>query len=1287
MVRFGRFLLWVLLLFSVSLALLVTALRVVLPDISRVQPQIEQWLQESTGQSLQIEKVTGFWRNTHPSFSLDNVQLDLGGRIQDLTIERVSFELDLVESLLSLSPRLSELKIHGINLDISEFDLAIDNQSDSQNKDEQDVGLQALESLFFEQLSDFALSDSMVTFLSRTGEIKQLHIKQLMWRNQGDLHQIQGTIDTSSAELRAMKVIANFTSQHGFRDMTGEFFLDIHSLQLAPWLASFLPPTVNIEHAQLSVNAWLTLDDNRPIDAFLRILPSELKWNDGQSHSFSLDHGDIRLTPQGEGVKILASNLQAKTDSNPWPALDAAIMWQPDLWVFNLSQLSLDPIRPLLSFAPQAQEAYSWLKESNLKLHANDIRISTSSNFEKINYSANFNNVKMEHWQWLPSFEHLNVSLFGNQSQAHAHIRLLDDTLDYGDMFQAPLNVRYADNELIWQRDDKGWRIWSPKLSLATPDLKFLGAFKLDFPKQASPFLSLYGEAELSDAGQTWRYLPQPLLGQGLTDYLSTAIQAGQVRNSQLLWYGELSQYPYQQHNGIFQAWVPLENAQFSFSTDWPVLNDLQLDLLFENESLLLDSSYAKLMDIKASSIKGKIPRLGAGGHIDIKASASGEGTKVRDYMMATPLVDSVGAALTTIEVKNQVETQFQLHVPFDDTNQSRAWGFARLKNNNIHINAPSIDLAKASGVIRFDNDQIVASGMKANLLGQEVAINFTGESQEIGYVVDLNIEGDWAVKRLAPYLGERWIAPVRGSSPWQMAVDLQLNDVGFTYQVDAKADLLFIESHYPAPFGRALGYKGEALMQASGNQESVSARLQLPQFKFQTEIDITQSIPVLEATNWILGSGSFKVSPIVGHHAALRMESFHFDKWLELLNSETSDASTSASISKITMPEIPLPHRIQVQTDSLIAGGIEWNDVQVLARKRPKRWTATLSSAQALGTVDYLENDKLDVALERLNIYIPSLDKLEGNYIEEALIYEDEAPLISEFDRHFHQWVPSLNVAIDDFWLQGYKVGKVDIQMTHDGNSQRWENISLVSGNSSLQANGSWVLTEDSSYSKLSASINSENNSEIMARFGINNGIQKAPFKLDMDLAWQGSPWGMRVRSLNGNLKTKVDKGVISGLGGAAKFLGMFSFDSIVRRLQLDFSDIFDEGLAFSSIKGDGKIENGVFVTNNLVVDSISGDMHLKGMVNLNKQLIDAEVSFYPDFTSGLPAISAFAVAPQTALYVLAVTTVIAPVVEVISKVTYGIKGSLNDPEVKEVSRRKKDFEVPEEYRNQSDN
>jgi uncharacterized protein YhdP len=173
-----------------------------------------------------------------------------------------------------------------------------------------------------------------------------------------------------------------------------------------------------------------------------------------------------------------------------------------------------------------------------------------------------------------------------------------------------------------------------------------------------------------------------------------------------------------------------------------------------------------------------------------------------------------------------------------------------------------------------------------------------------------------------------------------------------------------------------------------------------------------------------------------------------------------------------------------------------------------------------------------------------------------------------------------------------------------------------------------------------------------------------------------------MQVNTLAGNIDSELGEGVISDVSGAARLLGLFSLDSIIRKMQLDFSDVFDDGMAFNAITGSGKVKEGIFVTNDIKMDAVAGDMTIRGLADLNRRLVDAEVEFIPDLTSGLPVLTAFAITPQTAVLVYAVSKVISPVVDVFTQIRYQVKGPLSNPEVTELSRSRGEYQLPEEQR-----
>ncbi|MCV5736179.1 hypothetical protein OFN56_30185, partial [Escherichia coli] len=99
-----------------------------------------------------------------------------------------------------------------------------------------------------------------------------------------------------------------------------------------------------------------------------------------------------------------------------------------------------------------------------------------------------------------------------------------------------------------------------------------------------------------------------------------------------------------------------------------------------------------------------------------------------------------------------------------------------------------------------------------------------------------------------------------------------------------------------------------------------------IPNAKYQTEIDISGDVPVLTATNLVLGKGGFKISPVVGHDASIRLDEVNLDKWATLL--DTPESKAQSVLANMKTPAIPLPTRIEVETPNLLLGGIEFHDV-----------------------------------------------------------------------------------------------------------------------------------------------------------------------------------------------------------------------------------------------------------------------------------------------------------------------------------------------------------------------
>ena len=1283
LIRFERCLMGLLLLVFLLAALVITSLRLFLPSLNKYQPEIEGFLSQATGFSISIGELDGRWRNTNPSLNLRKLKaIDPISGDEIISVKEVEIQLNILSSLWARQPQFADLRIDKLNADLtslgsSSSDTEEKDQGTNNKKEEESLG-KRLEDLFLVRLNHFSLKDSQVAFVALDGTDKTVQINSLQWRNERRKHLAEGVVSIVGSEINQLKVIANFKEKGTFKSLDGHFYVEAKNIQVTPWITESIQKEYGVTQGEVSANAWLSFKDGQPIDALVEASPSYINWLEGKTvHQASVEGGVFELQPDKKGWKVLASDIKVKNQTELWPEISGSFTWQPEKWMLNLTHIDLQSVLGLKTLLPASQDSVTELLTTlDPKGTINDVRVEFDHALG-LSYSASVHEAEIKQWELLPGFHKLNVLIAGDAEKGEAKLSLVDDILPYGEVFQAPLNITNGDVTAYWEVNDSGWRLWSDYINVSTPDLQAKGEFRLDFPNDKPSVLSFYGEADAFNADQTWRYLPTLALGQDLTDYLSAAVQGGSAKTVQLLWYGELADFPYTKYDGIFQVKVGLKDAQFSFDTAWPPLTNLQLDLMFQNASMFLSSHSADLMDVHATRVTGRIANLAEDGKLTIRATANGSGKAVREYMTATPLVDSVGAALNSIQVNNRVDALLRLDIPFTGEDV-RAWGYADLANNHIELQSPNIVLNNAKGRIEFDNDVVKTSGMKASLLGQPISLSFNGEAQSDFYSVAIETKGKWKTSPLKEYIDSPMMDKVSGVSTWHSDINLQVADVGFTYQIGVNASLNEMASALPYPLALEKGTSNKASLQVSGNSEKLSGRLTLPNAKYQAEININEEVPVIAASHVVVGRGNFKVSPIVGQSASINTPSLDADAWLSepILNDDKSVKKGKATVSHF--PTIPVPTRIDANVKSLRLATLDWNDVDMDVRKKSQGWYVQVNSQEIDGKASWKGNDDLLVQLDNLHIFIPNLEKPENQKrLNQA---NDNDPVISDFDRDFFRLMPNLELTINDTWVQGYKLGKVDTKLHRKANSFYLDKLKITSGKNKLAMSGNWLLNKDISQSEFKMKASGKDNSELLARFGISSGIQKASYSMDGDLKWEGAPWSIQVNTLSGDLASTLGEGVITDVKGAARFLGLFSIDSIIRKMKLDFRDVFDDGMAFNSIKGSGKMRNGVFVSNNLTMDAVAGEMNIKGKADLNTRLVDAEVSFTPDLTSGIPIITAFAVAPQTAIIVLAVATAIAPVIDVITQVNYKVEGPLESPTVKELSRSQGEYKLPDQ-------
>jgi uncharacterized protein YhdP len=125
--------------------------------------------------------------------------------------------------------------------------------------------------------------------------------------------------------------------------------------------------------------------------------------------------------------------------------------------------------------------------------------------------------------------------------------------------------------------------------------------------------------------------------------------------------------------------------------------------------------------------------------------------------------------------------------------------------------------------------------------------------------------------------------------------------------------------------------------------------------------------------------------------------------------------------------------------------------------------------------------------------------------------------------------------------------------------------------------------------------------------------------------VSWQGSPLSLHYPSLNGHLDVRIGRGqFLKADPGVAKLLGVLSLQALPRRLLLDFRDVFYDGFAFDSVRGDVTIAQGIAQTKNLQIKGVNALVQLDGSADIAQETQKLRVVILPSLDAGTASLVA---------------------------------------------------------------
>ncbi|RAJ99243.1 YhdP family protein [Aliidiomarina maris] len=1289
--------LWLLL--AILLVLAAVALSVVrysLPYIDNYRADIEAMVAERFGQQVRMGALSADWSTFGPSLVLQDVELTVGDHYPfDIHVERTHLVLNLWQSLWQREWMLEDFVLEGVR-----FDYAFDGQIANQ----QDTGVvRALEQLLLFQLESFQVVNSEIYVSDPQGVGRRLYIEQLSWRNQSPQRQGIGRFRVSDIAQNSFNFIIN-ANGNSFLNLHGELYVEAEDLDFSPWFEAAIEG-VDITEARVNVNAWFDFADAKVGQAQVHFGENSLRWQrDGNTHELVTSPVTWGFWPQSDGFLMASEALTIAVDDAVWPVEAASWRYQNQRHTWNLSNLSFRDTAPLWSlFGSPGAQIRDWFSGIQPAGVINQVQVQLDENMDWSFYSR-ADTLDWQAHRGVPGLSGLSFELWSTEYSGAFALRGEQVDLVSPDTYDQPQQLSQIDWQGYWHRLEDGFRVALPYAQVHIGDVLLEQQFSLTREHDDSPVVEwwLQGEGANMAVHDAMAMLPLQL-GSQLTHYLQDAIVDGEVRKMNLLWRGSLEQFPYYQHDGVFMASLNATPLAFKFQPDWPAIEDTELALVYREHSLLIHARGGRLLDTELVQVDASIPDLVFGQPwLLLDAKARGSAAAAREVFSQSPLADSVGATLMQLDSDDTFDGEFSLRVPLfaasedgSDPAEIGVEGKVIFAGQDLNIVPIDLELNNLSGELQFNGARLDASAIRADVFELPVHVSLQGYSNapnariqardasvEEAYQLDIQMDSRWRQSQMhtSPILG--WLAPfVDGHVESDTTLSLQIAGSRLDYEWRMRNHLYALDIHLPAPMNQPAQDDRFIDIVARGDEQDIFIQMLWPDLgRFESQLELGQSQfsrALIElGPNLSRGPGM----PVAGMDIYADVDELGLSQWLGALSMIQNGDGNGLPWT------LPAVENLQLTIGQTQVLNQNFDHVRVTGRQQQGDWDIQVDASQGRGRIAVPRQVLLgdDVGEHRIDIEIDYL-----NLRSETGQHDDAANDDTDTEQHqalanrpnvaFFERLPPMHVVCELCRYQDTDLGRIQLQFDPREPGTQIGLINVRRSGAELNLTGGWYGQGEAVESYINGWVAVADVGNLIADFGSSSVVRDSSAQVELSLRWPGSPAEFSLADLNGQVDWRLGAGYLRDVSdGGARLFSLFSLESLMRKLTLDFRDIFARGMFYSSFRGTLDIEEGVVYTQNTRMNGSAGDMEVTGSTDLVTEALDYELVYIPKVTSSLPVLVAWMVNPPTGIAALLIDRVLHDA-QVISRLEYSITGTISEPIVNEEARAQREVELPE--------
>ncbi len=1252
----------------VSLALYASLGRHYVAYLADYQDQIVNHIETASGLEVSLGQLRGSWSGLSPLLHIDQLELRAGGA-PALTLKQAQLKLGLLSGLANRRFEITELEVQQLSVHLRELEragnwhfagIALGGGGEADT---------LIDSLLGVRKAQFANTQVQLHYLAwseseAAGQLPTTFAaERVRYAGDRDFRRLHATLRIDQSQ--PTELLAEARGDPRAADFRADLYLRLRDSRFAT-LAPLFGELSELADGSASGELWLqlrpggeaeltgSLDIARfAVGAFWgqpeQVL-SDFRVEFGgryQQRRWQFRFPHLQAHWQGEdvefdGLRVVQTSRQPGRLQLTLPRVDAAYSLQ----LLRKSGLLSESLREQLDeLAPEGE-----LRQLQVSIPL------ASTDLDHLRVQAELHDVAVQPWHGAPGARGVNGYLDAGAHSGTVYLDSPELALRFPGIYAEALDLQQLRAAVAWRLADDRIYVDSGPIAARDGEATLGALLSLDLPRGGSgeaPLMTLAVGIRDGAASLQSKYVPLTL-SDGLRDWLNDSLRGGSVREGAFIYRGSLR--PDEHLDRSVQLFFDVAGGELAYHPDWPALSGAEAMVLIDDGAVVVTSDSARIMDDTSVERAHVTVR---NGQLKVAAQVRGSVADGLRLLRESPLRNAVGAAFDRWRGAGEVAAQMRLDIPLA--------GGEPVVEVQTDINARRVSLpdyrltfTEVRGPLSYSSRSgLNSKRLRGNFYGKPLQIRV---SQGPGKPVLVDVDGKLAAADLRDWLQQPALDFVSGVAPFKV----QITAAAEGARLYGRSSLEGMAIELPAPLGKSAAEPRSLILQLPLGESAPQLQLFIRDMgRFALQFGEQGGFGGAVVT---LGDGASAPMQRGVFQLGGSVQQAVLEEWQGVLQRYLRASEQYASGGA------PVELRLrELNVAELQAFGQQLSQCVISADNGDEGsgpWRVQLASDLMAGTLTLPEGPEAvpAVVLQRLSLPAPN-----------AAVDTDadaEAPKESLLAAVDPRALGNIDIDIDRLQVGGEDWGQLGFNLRSSAQgasfrSLRGELRGVRIDGAGFPTELVWSRNDSGDETAFKGRLAVADIGNVLQRWQFAPLLESDSGTFDMNLYWEGAPDALSPEQLQGYIAMQMSNGrflrASDAAAGTLRMVSIFNFANILRRLQLDFRDVFRKGIHYDDIVGTMHFGNGLMQFREpLAVNGPSSRFQLGGTLDFGSGLTDMELIATLPIGSNLPWIAALVSGLPAAAGVFIASKLFEEQMNKYSSAVYSVTGPWQEPELK---------------------